>query len=97
MKIKYKEYTLEPEGTHYNLYKDVRKEIGTPVGKKGERSKPTGKFKTITENVGWGMSFEHCVEIIIKSSLNSKKDVVSLRKYIDEYKELKTKILEETK
>ena len=27
MKIKYKEYTLEPEDTHYNLYKDVEKEI----------------------------------------------------------------------
>ena len=97
MKIKYKEYTLEPESTYYNLYKDVKKEIYTPIGEKGVKSQPTGKFHTVTENLGYGMSFERCVEIIIKDSLNSKKETLTLRGYIDKYKKLKTKILDETR
>ena len=97
MKIKYKEYTLEPEGTLFNLYRDVKKPTYTKVGIKGERPTTTGKFHVVNENLGWSMSFERCVEIIIKNSLNSKKETLSLRKYIDEYKSLKSKILEEVK
>ena len=95
MKIKYKEYTLEPENTYYNLYKDIEKE----KMEKGEGMKftGTGEYHTVSENMGYGMSFERCVEIIIKDSLNSKEETLTLRGYIDKYKKLKTKILEETK
>ena len=96
MEIKYKNYTLEPEGTTFNLHKEVTVNISTKP-EKGKKSVPTGKTKTKKEIMGWGMSFERCVEHIIKDTMNSKKVTLTLRKYIDEYKALKTKILEETK
>ena len=94
MEIKYKNYTLEPEGTVFNLHKEVNVNICT---KEGKKNVPTGKTKTKKEIMGWGMSFERCIEHIIKDTMNKGKATLTLRKYIDEYKALKTKILEEVK
>ena len=94
MEIKYKEYTLEPEGTNFNLHKDVIVNVSI---KEGKVLVKTGETKIKKETIGWGMSFERCVEHILKDTMNSKKVVLTLRKYIDEYKSLKTKILEEVK
>jgi hypothetical protein len=93
MNIKYKNYTLEPEASRYNLYKDVKRKIM----KKGEKMTETGKFRTVKETMGYGMSFENCIETIIKDTLNSKKESLSLRQYIDEYKALHIKLLEDIK
>ena len=92
MKIQYKEYTLEPENTHYNLYKERE---GKVMEKVDGKLVDTGNVQQVVETLGYGMSFEHCVEIIIKDILNTREEIVSLRQYINEYKELKTNLLED--
>ena len=92
MKIKYKNYTLEPEGRRFNLYKTVK---ANKIDKKTK--KPTGEVYDREENYGYGMSFDLCIETIISDSLCEKNEELSLRQYIDEYKELKSSLIEEIK
>ncbi len=83
MKIKYEKYTIEPENNQFNLYKSV-KSIKKDTGLEYERE----------ENMGWGMRYETCIERIIKDKLAERDEIISLRKYIDEYKLLKTNLLD---
>jgi hypothetical protein len=41
------------------------------------------------------MRFETCVESIIKDLLSGRDEQFTLRQYIDEYKKLKTELLDE--
>ena len=82
MKIKYGVYTIEPENRAYNLFKDV-----TSIRKKT-------KEKYISQiNLGWSMTFEVCLEKIIADSLADKDETFTIRQYIDEFKEMKDKLL----
>lgn len=82
MKITYKNYTIEPEARAYNLWKTV-------VGFKKETKEKYNR----EDSLGYGMQFETCIEAIIKDSLADRKESISLRQYIDEYKSLKSEIL----
>jgi len=85
MTIQYKEYTLEPEGNAFNLYKNVPTE--SKKGVKGFRD----------DVMGFAMRFETCIEAIIKDKMASRDEILTLRQYIDEYKELKDEVLLNTK
>ena len=78
---------MTPEGSGFNLFKKTGR---TSINKK------TGKESSIDDNMGWGMRFERCVEIIIKDILAEDAEVLSLRQYIDEYKKLHEDLLSYT-
>jgi len=80
MNIKYGAYRLEPEGRSFNLYKDT--------GKLNKKQRP------VEQTMGYGMRFETCIETIIKDKLADIGEILTLRGYIDEYRALKTELLE---
>ena len=90
MNIVYKNYTLEPEGRNYNLYKTVKAKKVDKLTKQ-----PTGEEYEKDINYGYAMTFEICVETIIKDMLCEREEAFSLRQYIDEYKQLKCNLLDE--
>lgn len=83
MKIKYKNYTIEPEGANFNLFKES-----------DSKSKTTGEVSKVNTNIGWGMKFTTCIDRIIKDTLADNNETVSLAYFIDEYRKLKNKITE---
>jgi hypothetical protein len=84
MKITYKNFLLEPEGRAFNLYKIIER-----------KNKKSGVYLPFNEIIGYGMRFETCVESIIKDLLSGRDEQFTLRQYIDEYKKLKTELLDE--
>ena len=90
MKIKYKNYTFEPEGRRFNLFKTIR---ANKIDK--TTKKPTGEEYDRDDVLGYGMSFDLCIETIISDLMCAKEEEMSLRQFIDEYKGLKIQLLEE--
>jgi hypothetical protein len=82
MKIKFKEYTLEPEGARYNLYKTVQ----------ATNKKTNEKYDT-EQNIGYGMTMETAIDIMAKDILNDVQAIVSLETYLQKYKEIVNEIL----
>ena len=82
MIIKYKEYTLEPEGRCYNLYKT-----------KTAHKKSTGHAYLTDDVIGYGMRFETCIEHIAKDIMSDIKETKSLKQYIEQYRLLRAEIL----
>ena len=82
MNIKYKNYTIEPDGANFNLSKEV------------DGKTKTGESKLSTRSLGWGMKFTTCIDRIIKDTLADRRETVSLTHFVDEYRKLKNEILE---
>lgn len=82
MNIRYKEYTIEPDGANFNLFKEV------------DGKTKTGEAKVINQSIGWGMKFTTCIDRIIKDTLASRTETVSLAYFVDEYRKLKNEIIE---
>lgn len=80
MNIQYGKYRLEPEGRSFNLIKTTDR-----VSKKGG---------LVELSMGYGMRFETCIESIITDKLADRDETFTLRQYIDEYKALRTELLE---
>ena len=91
MKIQFKNYTLEPDGRNFNLYKTV-----SATATKETKERSIGETYNRDVEMGYGMRFETCVQSIITDMMADRNEVVTLRQYIDEYKALKNEILLET-
>jgi len=83
MKIKFLEYTMEPEDVRFNLYKSIKR-----INEKTQQQYDDEL------NIGYGMTFEHCVDRIAKDILADRGEVLTLRQYISEYRKIKDEILE---
>lgn len=81
MNIVYENYRLEPEDKRFNLYKS------RPVV-----DKKTGKERVSEISLGYGMTFENCIDTISKDILSDKKGNVSFDEWIKQYKEITGKI-----
>jgi hypothetical protein len=84
MYIIYENYKLEVEQGRFNLLKF--------------RPKTNKKTRVVTDNyyvLGYGKTFEACIYDIIIDKLADRNETFTLHQYIDEYKALKTKILDE--
>ncbi len=88
MKIKFRDYTLEPEGRNFNLYKLV-----TIVAEKDTKNQKKGQEYKTDKNMGWSMRFETCIDTIIKDVMNERDVVLELKEYIAEYRSLKEEVL----
>lgn len=82
MNIKYKNYTIEPDGANFNLSKEV------------DRKTKEGVLKKVNLTLGWGMRFTTCIDRIIKDTLADSNETISLAYFIDEYRKLKNEITE---
>jgi len=81
MNIKYKNYTIEPDGANFNLSKEVD---GISKGIKVK----------VSQSLGYGMRFTTCIDRIIKDTLADRTETVSLTHFVDEYRNIKNEITE---
>jgi hypothetical protein len=87
--IKYKNYFIEQEGSHYNLYKEIDYEKRDGFGK---NAATTGEMGIRQENMGYGMSLNRALERINKDQLSDFDG--ELKDYIIEYNNLNKEIIE---
>jgi len=87
--IKYKNYFIEQEGAHFNLYKEVDYEKREGFGR---NAATTGEIGTRQENMGYGMSLERALERINKDQLVNFDG--ELKDYIKEYNSLNKEIMD---
>jgi hypothetical protein len=87
--IKYKNYFIEQEGSHYNLYKEIDYEKRDGLGK---NAATTGEMGIRQENMGYGMSLDRALERINKDQLSDFDG--ELKDYIIEYNNLNKEIIE---
>jgi len=81
MNIQYENYTFEPEGRTFNLFKTVKA--------KNAKTKKEYDKKNV---LGWGMRFETCIETVITDKLADRQESLTLRQFVDEYKGIKEEI-----
>ena len=88
MTITFRDYTMEASSDGgFNLTKKVTREKGNIRGKQG-----TGEHYEDEQLIGYNMTLESCVKKIIHINHCSKEDKLSLKEYIDMYKEEVKKI-----
>ena len=87
--IKYKNYLIEQESSHYNLYKEVDYEKREGFGR---NAATTGEIGTRQDNLGYGMSLDRALEKINKDQLLDFDG--ELKDYIKEYINLNKEIIE---
>jgi hypothetical protein len=90
--IKYKNYFIEQEGSHYNLYKEIDYEKRDGFGK---NAATTGEMGIRQENMGYGMSLNRALERINKDQLSDFDG--ELKDYIIEYNSLNKEIIDHFK
>lgn len=91
MIINYKTYNLElVNGNSFNLTETIRVEKSKKIDKK---LVATGEIVDKEVKLGYSMTFDRCLELIINSELSKKNDIISIKDYIKQYKEVKQEIL----
>jgi len=95
MKIKYREYLIEPCDNmvdRFNLYKIVeRRKIGD-----GTKADPKGESYEGTTDIGYGMSLSYCFEKIVNQETQdsfSKEDIIEMKDYLNRWKEKKDSLV----
>ena len=87
--IKYKNYLIEQESSHYNLYKEVDYEKREGFGK---NAPTTGGIGVRQESLGFGLKMENVIPRIIKDQLIDFDG--ELKDYLSEYKNSNTELLD---
>ena len=87
--IKYKNYLIEQESSHYNLYKEVDYEKREGFGR---NAATTGEMGIRQENMGYGMPLDRALEKINKDQLSDFDG--ELKDYIKEYNSLNKEIID---
>ncbi|MDD2284718.1 MAG: hypothetical protein PHU98_06385 [Mariniphaga sp.] len=82
MKIIFKDYVMEPEDSRFNLLKKVIR-----------KNKETGQKYDYFLMLGYGMSFEHCLNDIAHDMLEADEKEVSIPEWIEQYKAIKNELL----
>lgn len=84
MRIQIENYFLEPETnapTKYNLFREyITPEINQITG---ENNKSAGEVKS--ENLVYGVSLQHAIELIAAHELFDQDKTVTLREYVTEF------------
>lgn len=80
MEIKIENYRLIPNDisiTKWDLYEDVIRE-----------NKKTKENYNGTKIIGYGMTLQRCIDIISQSKIIAKFDVLTLKEYVNEYRNM---------
>ena len=87
MEIKYKNYTAKESDGRFDLSftTKIKAKEDTIHRKKGDEY----EIETV---VGFGYTFETLIRRIIENELSQNNEVMSLKEYINEFKELKNEI-----
>jgi hypothetical protein len=96
MRIKFLEYAIVAEGSHFNIVQErAAQKIGT-----GTMSKPNGAMYMASENIAFGVDLDGAIEKIIKLTINCKNrknEALTLKEYLTEYTELRNQARKEFK
>ena len=82
MELKYKNYKILPENGRFNLF-----EIKATTIKKNTTKYKKGDKVKIINFIGYGFTFENLLKRIITNELEKKKEIITLKQYIDTFKE----------
>lgn len=88
MEIKIKDWVIKPvsEYERYDLHRKVTR-----------KNKTTGKEYEATNDIGYGMKLEMCVERIIHEELREKRETQELHEFLQSYIKERDELLTELK
>ena len=92
MIVKFKEYSLIPSVNAVERF-DLYRTIKVTATKKLVSGVKAGQIYEKEEELGYGYSLESGIGKIIAYELIKKNDVVDLKKYLSEYRAVKSEIL----
>lgn len=101
MVIKIENYEMEQEGTRFNLkwFKTSTKKVFQGKGENRTRI-DTGEEVIVETPMGYGMTLERCLSMIVGNELTIQDRTISLKEWLKEYQEITekfTKIFQQIK
>lgn len=92
MKIKYKNYTLEPCSTAQGRY-DLSRKISRRKMNAGDTpNEPTGETYEADDTIGYGMRMETCIKNMIELEIKENNSELELVDYLKMYRKLAKEI-----
>ena len=95
IKVRYKQFLIEPSVNSYQF--DLSEEIEYRKIGEGTREDPKGEISTRYDNLGYDMTFERCVEKIVKILASEGEEVIEIQELLSRYQAIFKEIKEEFK
>lgn len=93
MTIMVENYKLVQEGTTFNLTQIIQSEETLIKKENGQQKRiKTGNLVNREVEMGFNMSLDSCIKKMIMNNLSDKEMVVSLKQWLDMYREEREKI-----
>jgi len=95
IKIRYKQFLIEPSQMSYQW--DLNEEVEYQKIGEGTRENPTGETALRYNNLGYDMTFEKCVEKIVKILASEGEEIAEINELLNRYQAIFKEIKEEFK
>ena len=95
IKVRYKQFVIEPSQMSYQF--DLSEEINYQKIGTGTREEPNGESAIRYDNLGYDMTFEKCVEKIVKILASEGEDIMEIQELLSRYEAIFKEIKEEFK
>lgn len=94
MKIKVEDYEIEQEGTRFNLKWLKPSKARIFQEQDGRKTRiDTDEDKIIEVILGYGMTLERCLSVIVGNELTVQERTVNLQEWVEEYRKITDKFI----